>query len=74
MIREHVSNSSFEGFTNVADVYISALRRKVDGHSPRKLIQTNRGVGYTFCREEGGIPSGERVFSRRTTRSAVGRK
>src|ERR1700721_3023063 len=48
MILEHVWNSSFEGLTNVVDVYISALRSKVDRGFPHKLIQTNRGIGYTF--------------------------
>ena len=48
MILEHVWNSSFEGLTNVVDVYISALRGKVDRDYPQKLIQTNRGIGYTF--------------------------
>jgi two-component system OmpR family response regulator len=48
MILEHVWNSSFQGLTNVVDVYISALRSKVDRDFPQKLIQTNRGVGYTF--------------------------
>jgi two-component system, OmpR family, response regulator len=48
MILEHVWNSSFEGLTNVVDVYISALRSKVDRDFSQKLIQTNRGIGYTF--------------------------
>jgi two-component system, OmpR family, response regulator len=48
MIIEHVWNSSFEGLTNVVDVHISALRSKVDRGFPQKLIQTNRGIGYTF--------------------------
>jgi two-component system OmpR family response regulator len=48
MILEHVWNSTFEGFTNVVDVYISALRSKVDQGFTQKLIRTNRGVGYTF--------------------------
>jgi two-component system, OmpR family, response regulator len=48
MILEHVWNSSFEGLTNVVDVYISALRSKIDRDFPQKLIQTNRGIGYTF--------------------------
>jgi two-component system OmpR family response regulator len=48
MILEHVWHSSFEGLTNVVDVYINALRNKVDRDFPEKLIQTNRGVGYTF--------------------------
>jgi DNA-binding response OmpR family regulator len=49
MILEHVWNSSFEGLTNVVDVYISALRSKVDRNFPEKLIKTNRGIGYTFA-------------------------
>jgi two-component system OmpR family response regulator len=48
MILEHVWNSSFEGLTNVVDVYISTLRSKVDRDFPQKLIKTNRGIGYTF--------------------------
>lgn len=46
MIIEHVWNLSFDTATNVVDVYINYLRRKVDnGHAP-KLIHTVRGVGY----------------------------
>jgi two-component system, OmpR family, response regulator len=53
MILEHVWNSSFEGLTNVVDVSINALRNKVDRDFPQKLIQTNRGIGYTFtCRND----------------------
>jgi two-component system, OmpR family, response regulator len=53
MILEHVWNCSFEGLTNLIDVYISALRRKVDRDFPQKLIQTNRGIGYTFTCTDG---------------------
>jgi DNA-binding response OmpR family regulator len=48
MILEHIWNSSFEGLTSVVDVSISTLRNKVDRDFPRKLIQINRGIGYTF--------------------------
>jgi two-component system OmpR family response regulator len=48
MIVEHVWQSSFEGLTNVVDVYINALRNKVDRGFAQKLIQTNRGIGYTL--------------------------
>ena len=57
MILEHVWSSSFEGLTNVVDVYISALRNKVDRDFPQKLIQTNHGIGYTFTCAEHLIPS-----------------
>jgi len=46
MIIEHVWNLSFDTCTNVVDVYVNYLRRKVeDGYAPR-LIHTVRGVGY----------------------------
>jgi DNA-binding response OmpR family regulator len=48
MIMENVWNASFEGLTNVVDVYIGALRRKIDRDFAQKLIQTNRGIGYTL--------------------------
>jgi len=56
MILEHVWNSSFEGLTNVIDVYISALRSKL-GDVPQRLIHTNRGIGYTFTPAENSIAS-----------------
>ena len=45
-IIEHVWNLSFDTMTNVVDVYINYLRKKVDAGSERKLIHTVRGVGY----------------------------
>ena len=47
MIIEHVWDESFEGLTNIVDVYVRHLRSKVDELHPRKLIRTIRGVGYT---------------------------
>ncbi|HET8823608.1 MAG TPA: winged helix-turn-helix domain-containing protein, partial [Terriglobales bacterium] len=46
MIIEHVWDLSFDTSTNVVDVYINYLRRKVDDGFDRKLIHTVRGVGY----------------------------
>jgi two-component system, OmpR family, copper resistance phosphate regulon response regulator CusR len=46
MIVENVWNLSFEGVTNVVDVYINYLRKKIDRGMPDKLIHTIRGVGY----------------------------
>lgn len=52
MIIEHVWDQSFDGITNIVDVYIRHLRNKVDtGHEP-KLLKTVRGVGYSI--REGG--------------------
>jgi len=53
MIIEHVWNLSFDTSTNIVDVYVNYLRKKVDeGFTPR-LIHTVRGVGYELgCRPE----------------------
>jgi heavy metal response regulator len=45
-IVEHVWNFDFYGETNVVDVYIGYLRRKIDSGFVPPLIQTVRGVGY----------------------------
>jgi DNA-binding response OmpR family regulator len=46
MIIEHVWNLSFDTCTNVVDVYVNYLRRKVDDGHGTRLIHTVRGVGY----------------------------
>ena len=43
---EHLYDYNWEKFSNVIEVYISGLRRKLDDGSPRQLIQTARGQGY----------------------------
>jgi DNA-binding response OmpR family regulator len=50
MIIDHVWDQSFEGLTNIVDVYVRHLRSKVDDDFQTKLIRTVRGVGY--CVEE----------------------
>jgi DNA-binding response OmpR family regulator len=45
-IIENVWNLSFDTMTNVVDVYINYLRKKVDAQADVKLINTIRGVGY----------------------------
>ena len=46
MIAQHVWNLGLESSTNVIDVYINYLRRKIDEGQEYKLIQTIRGRGY----------------------------
>ena len=46
MIANHVWNQNFDFFTNVIDVYINYLRRKLDQGYKTKLIHTVRGKGY----------------------------
>ena len=48
MIIEHVWDQSFEGLTNIVDVYIRQLRKKIDEQHDEKLIRTLRGVGYVI--------------------------
>ena len=45
-IENHIWNFDYEGGTNVVDVYISYLRRKIDDDFEEKMIKTVRGRGY----------------------------
>ena len=47
-IENHIWNFDYEGGTNVVDVYISYLRRKIDSGRERHLIHTVRGRGYVL--------------------------
>lgn len=52
MIAEHVWDYTFDSFTNIIDVYINYLRKKVDRDFDKKLIHTVRGVGYVLKEDE----------------------
>jgi two-component system OmpR family response regulator len=47
-IREHVWDYNYAGFSNVVDVYVGYLRRKLERPFDRPLIRTVRGVGYAL--------------------------
>ncbi len=47
-IIEHVWDWSYDGFSNVVDVYIGYLRQKIDRPFGAPLIHTVRGAGYVF--------------------------
>ena len=51
-IEQNAWNYDFEGGSNVIDVYIRYLRKKIDEGFDRKLIQTVRGAGYVLRAEE----------------------
>ncbi|HUD48245.1 MAG TPA: response regulator transcription factor [Candidatus Baltobacteraceae bacterium] len=51
MIIEHVWDQSFEGLTNIVDVYVRHLREKIDEDHAQKLLRTVRGVGYSVSDE-----------------------
>lgn len=50
-IEDHIWNFDYDGGTNVVDVYIRYLRKKIDDPFDKKLIHTIRGTGYVL-REE----------------------
>ncbi len=52
MIADHVWDYTFDSFTNIIDVYVNYLRKKIDRDSPVKLIHTVRGVGYILKEEQ----------------------
>ncbi|HMD90872.1 MAG TPA: response regulator transcription factor [Anaerolineaceae bacterium] len=50
MAESHIWSYDFDGTSNVVDVYIRRLRRKIDDPYPVKLFETIRGAGYRLCR------------------------
>lgn len=50
-ISEHVWDETFDPFSNLIEVYVQRLRRKVDAGHPIKLIRTRRGEGYVLTAE-----------------------
>ncbi|GAB3981934.1 heavy metal response regulator transcription factor [Spirosoma terrae] len=50
-IAEHVWDLNFDTGTNVVEVYINYLRKKIDKDFPKKLIHTQFGMGYVFKEE-----------------------
>jgi DNA-binding response OmpR family regulator len=59
MIIEHVWNLSFDTCTNVVDVYVNYLRRKMDDGYGKHLIHTIRGVGYELSAHPQTAPPAE---------------
>jgi DNA-binding winged helix-turn-helix (wHTH) protein len=57
IIIEHVWNLSFNTSTNVVDVYVNYLRRKMDDGYSKHLIHTIRGVGYELSARPHNEPS-----------------
>ena len=55
-IAEHVWNEEFDPFSNLIEVYVNRVRRKVDSGSAKPLLHTRRGSGYMLA---AGNESGE---------------
>jgi DNA-binding response OmpR family regulator len=48
MISEHVWSGDFEAFSNIINVYVNYLKKKIDHGHAKQLIHSMRGVGYTI--------------------------
>jgi two-component system copper resistance phosphate regulon response regulator CusR len=51
-IAEHVWDESFDPFSNLIEVYVNRLRRKLGDHDGKPILQTRRGSGYILCAPE----------------------
>ena len=51
MIAQHVWGLDFDTESNIIDVYVGYLRRKIDGEGERRLLHTVRGAGYMLGRD-----------------------
>lgn len=67
-IAEHVWDESFDPFSNLIEVYVNRLRRKVDAAKEVQLLHTRRGAGYLF-----GVAEPEGESNSATPESARGR-
>ncbi|MGH9899855.1 MAG: response regulator [Pyrinomonadaceae bacterium] len=52
-IAEHVWDENFDPFSNLIEVYVNRLRRKIDEESSAPLIHTRRGAGYVLEHQQG---------------------
>src|ERR1700730_14183788 len=56
-IAEHVWDESFDPFSNLIEVYVNRVRRKIDTGPMKALLHTRRGAGYFFgLADEAGMP------------------
>jgi two-component system copper resistance phosphate regulon response regulator CusR len=62
-LAEHVWNEQLNPYSNLVDVYVSRLRRKVDGSETTSLLTTQRGLGYMLA--EPSTPQATAASTRR---------
>ena len=65
-IAEHVWDESYDAFSNVIDVYVQRLRRKLDREGELSVIATRRGQGYIFTPGSVLIPMALTIRTRLT--------
>jgi DNA-binding response OmpR family regulator len=56
-IAEHVWDETFDPFSNLIEVYVNRVRRKIDTDSLKPLLHTRRGAGYFFGLEADAVSS-----------------
>jgi len=52
-IAEHVWDEEFDPFSNLIEVYVNRIRRKIDTRGLKPLLHTRRGAGYMLSQEDG---------------------
>jgi DNA-binding response OmpR family regulator len=52
-IAEHVWDEEFDPFSNLIEVYVNRVRRKIDGKDAKPLLHTRRGAGYVLSQNDG---------------------
>jgi two-component system copper resistance phosphate regulon response regulator CusR len=62
-IAEHVWDESFDPFSNLIEVYINRLRRKIDPDGSSELLHTRRGAGY-ILKSSGDAVGTERMLGK----------
>ncbi len=50
-ILEHTWDYNFDSMSNIVDVFVATLRKKIDGESKKKLLHTVRGVGFKLSEQ-----------------------
>lgn len=74
-IAEHVWDETFDPFSNLIEVYVNRLRRKIDPDGRAELLQTRRGAGYILMGSaEGDTTARARAATNQGRSSAAERK
>ena len=71
-IAEHVWEETFDPFSNLIEVYVNRLRRKIDAGRATPMLQTRRGAGYILGDAEGQrAEAGKQEATRNTSPKSV---
>jgi two-component system copper resistance phosphate regulon response regulator CusR len=70
-IAEHVWDESFDPFSNLIEVYVNRVRRKIDSGGGKPLLHTRRGAGYFFGVTGEAVPAEQEQESPKQSRGKV---